>query len=172
MVKRILLLILALFISGCISQKDAKNPTQGETSMAFTRNITWQDKEPVKDTKMNTMTANDDWCYDELQLRVRTGPNGRGSTVLASGKKSGSLSSDSSIDITINFNTDSELGDPDFNNAPRVVASLQIDSGYEGLIVHISNITDSGFTAHIVTADGNNQTSTFTIHWHAIGEND
>jgi len=168
MVRKFLPLLVLLIFAACKMQTQA----QGDKDMAFTKNITWADKEVATDTKMNAMTANDDWCYDELQLRVRTGPNGTGTTVLASGKKSGSITSDSSVDVTITFSTDAQLGDPGFDNAPRVVATLQIDSGYEGLICHIKNVSDTGFTAHIVTASGNNETSTFTIHWHAIGEND
>lgn len=168
MVRKFLPLLILFVFAACKTQ----NPTQGDKDMAFTQNITWTDKEVVTDTKMNAMTANDDWCYDELQLRVRTGPNGSGTTVLASGKKSGSLSVSSSVDVSITFATDAQLGDPGFAAAPRVVATLQVDSGYEGLICHIKNVSDTGFTAHIITANGNNETSTFTIHWHAIGEND
>ena len=171
--KRILLLVLALFISGCISQKDAKNPTQGETSMAFTKNLTWADKELVSDTKMNTMTGNDDWCYDELQVRVRTGPNGSGNTVLSSGIKSGELlSGDASNDITINFDTDSDMGDPSYDGSIRVLVSIEPISGYERIIAQVKNIDEGGFTVHILPLETDHDEGSFKIHWIAIGEND
>jgi len=148
---------------------NSQNKTGGDDNM-FTPSLTWADKELVTHTKMNTMTANDDDLDTRLDLCLLAGAGSSGTTRLASGDKSGSLSSASSTIETVTYATDCDDGDPDFDGVRQVVATLEVTSGYENLIVIVSDLDNDGyFTAKVLTADGSNQTSSFIIRFMVVG---
>ena len=160
-------IIILMMLTACTNN----NPTGGGENMAFTSGVTW-DNELVSDTKLNTMTANDDDLDTRVKKCLLAGANTTGHTRLSSGSKTGSLSSNNAVDVSITFATDCDLGDPSYDGTPRVIPSLEINSGAENLSVHVKSVTSTGFTARVVSGDGNNYTSTFTIYFIAVGAED
>ena len=139
--------------------------------MPFT-SVSWSDKETITQTKMNTMTGNDDYLKDEVEKRVLAGPNNTGDARIAYGHKAGSLSSINATSITITFSSDCDQGDPAFAGTPAISGQLLVSSGHQNLIAILTAATETGCTFSIRTADGSNQTSSFTLYFIAVGPTD